>query len=80
MSGFRRPMTERRKLLPRSDFNVKGSNHRRTGTGRPLPGGHPCWQMLIAGSTHQNADISARNKRRTGSALRFRSGDLMPQS
>jgi hypothetical protein len=36
--------------------------------------------MLIAGSTHQNADISARNKRRTGSALRSRSGDLMPQS
>ena len=27
-----------------------------------------CWQMLIAGSTHQNADISARNRRRIGNS------------
>jgi hypothetical protein len=41
----------------RGNFNVNGSNHRRTGNGRPLPGGHPCWQMPIAQSVVKPADM-----------------------
>ena len=38
VSGFRRSMKDRRKLLARSNFTVNGTIHRRTGIGRPLPG------------------------------------------
>jgi hypothetical protein len=44
----------------RSNFNVNGSNHRRTGNGRPLPGGRHCEQIPIAQHASKRRHLRAQ--------------------
>jgi hypothetical protein len=66
MPGVKRPATERRKPLPRINFNGELSARRRTGTGQLLRRGR---------GTLTNAE-----RCRTVDAPRWRSGKLMPKS